>query len=270
MSTVDSDGVRLAVEVVGEGDPVTVVGHGLTQSRRDLGLVAPFLPGTKVLFDFRGHGESERPGPGHYSMGHFASDVHNVAEAFGATCAAGTSLGAGATLRLLCHQPDRFEKLVIILPARLGSGARAGLLRLADLLESHPLGRVADIVIAEEEAAGRFDGFPASKELRRQSILAMNRDGIPLAIRECIDDPPIRDPEPITRVSASALVIAQEGDPVHDAEVARELTEILPRAELLLFADRFALIRQIPALVSRVGAFLASEVGAGEVAEGSA
>jgi 3-oxoadipate enol-lactonase len=257
MSTVLSDGVRLAVEVVGEGDPVTVVGHGLTQSRRDLGLLAPFLPGTKVLFDFRGHGESQRPGPGHYSMDDFAADVDNVAEAFGATCAAGTSLGAGATLRLLCHRPDRFRKLVVILPARLGSEARAGLLRLADLLESHPLERVADMVIEEEEAAGRFENFPAARELRRQSILAMNRDGIPLAIRECIDDPPIRDPDPITRVTASALVIAQEGDPVHDADVARELTKILPQAELLLFPDRFSLIREIPAVVSRASAFLA-------------
>jgi pimeloyl-ACP methyl ester carboxylesterase len=268
MSTVLSDGVRLAVEVVGDGEPVTVVGHGLTQSRRDLGLLAPFLPGTKVLFDFRGHGESERPGPGSYSMDDFATDVDNVAKAFGATCMAGTSLGAGAALRLMSYQPDRFEKLVVILPARLRSEARAGLLRLAGLLETHPLDRVADIVIEEEEAAGRFNGFPAARELRRQSILGMNGDGIPLAIRECIDDPPIRDPEPITRVTASALVIAQEGDPVHDADVAHELVEILPRAELVLFGDRFALIREIPTLVSRVGAFLAS--AAEGVAEGSA
>lgn len=258
MPIVFSEGVRLAVEVIGDGEPVTVVGHGLTQSRRDLRLLAPFLPGTKVLFDFRGHGESERPGPGSYSMDHFAADVDNVAEAFGATCAAGTSLGSGAALRLLCHQPNRFEKLVVLLPARLRAEARAGLLRLADLLEAHPLEVVADIVMAEEEAAGRFDGFPASRDLRRQSILAMNRGGIPLAIRGCIDDPPIRDPEPITRVTARALVIAQEGDPVHDAEVARELAGILPRAELQVFPDRFALIREIPALVAKVSAFLAA------------
>jgi 3-oxoadipate enol-lactonase len=257
-SSVMSDGVRLAVEVVGEGEPVTVVGHGLTQARRDLALLAPFLPGTKVLFDFRGHGESERPGPAEYSMDHFASDVDNVATAFGATCAAGTSLGAGAALRLLCHRPDRFDKLVVILPARLKPEARTGLLRLADLLEAHPIEEVAEIVIAEEEAAGRFDGFPAAKEVRRQSILAMNRDGIPRAIRGCIDDPPIRDPEPIGRVTATGLVIAQEGDPVHDAEVARELTAMLPRAELVLFPDRFSLIREIPAVVAKVSAFLAS------------
>jgi 3-oxoadipate enol-lactonase len=246
----------LAVDVLGEGEPVTVIGHGLTQSRRDLSLLAPFLPGTKVLFDFRGHGESDRPGPGSYSMDHFAADVDNVAAAVGATCVAGTSLGAGATLRLLCHEPDRFEKLVIVLPARLQAEARSGLLRLAYLLEAHPLQEAADIAIAEEEAAGIFDGFPAAKDIRRYSILGMNRDGIPLAIRECVDDPPIRDPELIERVTAAALVVAQEGDPVHDADVARELAKMLPRAELLVFEDRFALIREVPALVSRVSAIL--------------
>jgi 3-oxoadipate enol-lactonase len=267
LATVRSDGVRLAVEVVGEGEPLTVVGHGLTQTRRDLALLAPFLPGTKVLFDFRGHGESERPGPAKYSMDHFASDVDNVAEAFGATCAAGTSLGAGAALRLLCHRPDRFDKLVVILPARLKPEARTGLLRLADLLEAYPIDEVAEMVIAEEEAAGRFDGFPAAKEVRRQSILAMNRDGIPGAIRGCIDDPPIRDPEPIGRVTATALVIAQEGDPVHDAEVARELAAMLPRAELVLFHDRFSLIREIPAVVAKVSAFLAGGSGSLETSQ---
>lgn len=82
-------------------------------------LFAPFLSGTKVLFDFRGHGDSERPGPGAYSMAHFAGDVEAVASTFGATCAAGVSLGSGAILRLLCSRPDRFERLVSLLPARL-------------------------------------------------------------------------------------------------------------------------------------------------------
>ena len=54
-------------------------------------------------------------------------------------------------------------------------------------------------------------------------------------------------------------MIAQEGDPVHDAEVARELTAMLPRAKLLVFQDRYALIREIPAVVAQVSAFLAGE-----------
>jgi 3-oxoadipate enol-lactonase len=256
--TVDSDGVRLAVDVVGEGEPVTLVGHGLTGSRRDFALLAPFVPGTKVLFDFRGHGDSDRPPPGSYSMNHFAADVDNVAEAFGATSLVGVSLGGGATLRLLRSTPDRFERLVFILPARVERSdvARAKLLRLADLLESRPIGEVAEAIVAEEERDGVFDRLPGSKERRRQAILAMNGDGIPRAIREVIDDPPIPDPTPIRKVTVPALVVGQQGDPVHRAEVARDLAATLPNAELVLFDGREAMLAQVAELTQRVAAFL--------------
>jgi pimeloyl-ACP methyl ester carboxylesterase len=257
---VESDGVRLAVDVIGDGPPVILIGHGLTGSRRDFALLAPFIPGTKVLFDFRGHGDSERPPAGSYSMNHFAADVDNVAGAFGATALVGVSLGGGATLRLLRSKPDRFERLVFILPARLerADSARAKLLRLADLLESRPVEEVADLVVEEEEQEGQFDRYPGARDLRRNAILAMNGDGIPRAIREAVDDPPVTDPEPIRQVAAPALVIGQEDDPVHRAEVARELAANLPNAELIVFENRYAMLAQVAELTQRVAAFLAS------------
>jgi 3-oxoadipate enol-lactonase len=255
---VESEGIRLAVEVVGEGKPVTVVGHGLTGSRRDFLLLAPFIPGTKVLFDFRGHGESERPPPGHYSMDRFAADVDSVAAAYGAGALVGVSLGGGAALRLLRSKPARFERLVFILPARLEptDGARTKLLRLADLLERHPVEEVSDLILAEEEAEGLFDRYPAWRDRRREAILSMNGDGLPRAIREVIDDPPVTDPEPLRRVVAPALVVGQEGDPVHRADVARELAATLPKGELVLFQDPDAMLAEVATLTQRVAAFL--------------
>jgi 3-oxoadipate enol-lactonase len=253
-----SDGVRLAVDVYGDGDPVTVVGHGLTGSRHDVAPLAPFIPGTTVLFDFRGHGDSERPGPGRYSMDDFAADVHHVAEAFGATAMVGISLGGGATLRLLHSIPDRFEHLVFLLPARLerDDEVRRRFRRLADLLESRPVEEVSDLIVDEEAAAGMYQGLLGEHDRRRAAILAMNRDGLPHAIRQSLDDPPVRDPAAIRRVRAPALVVGQEGDPVHRAEVARELASALPRADLVLYPSPFALMADIPALTRRVGAFL--------------
>jgi len=258
---VESGGVRLAVEVLGEGDPVTVMAHGLTQSRFELRLFAPFMPATKVLFDFRGHGESERPGPGSYGMEDFAADLEAVSDAFAATTLIGASLGAGAALRLLRRRPDRFEKLVILLPARLespeGDGARARLLRVADHLERYPIEEAAQRILAAEDADGVFDGSPGGREVRRQGLLRMNRDGMPSAIRQALGDPPLTDAEPLRLVRAPTLVIGQEGDPVHTARVARELAETLPNAELLMFPDPFAMMQDIPRLVGRIGAFIA-------------
>jgi 3-oxoadipate enol-lactonase len=258
MPKVMSDGVRLVADVHGEGDPVTVVGHGLTGNRTDLAVLAPFIPGTKVFFDFRGHGDSDRPAPGSYSMDEFGNDVDNVAEAFGATRLVGVSLGGGATLRLLHRKPDRFERLVFVFPARLEDSVpvRTKLLRLADLLEARPIPEVADIVVAEEEAEGMFTEQPAARDIRMGALLAMNADGIPHAIREAVDDPPLQDPEVLPRITAPALVVAQEGDPMHRAEVARELADALPNAELVVYPDRFALMKEIPSLTARIAEFL--------------
>ena len=77
--------------------PVTVFAHGLTNSRNELAAFTPFVAGTKVRFDFRGHGLSSVPETG-YRFADFARDLDAVARAYGATRAVGTSLGAGAIM----------------------------------------------------------------------------------------------------------------------------------------------------------------------------
>ena len=108
----------LYCEVDGEGEPVTVVAHGLTNNRNELAAFTPYVPGTKVRFDFRGHGRSSSPATG-FRFEDFARDVDAVASAYGATVAIGTSLGAGAIGNLVCRVPDRFERMVWLLPAGL-------------------------------------------------------------------------------------------------------------------------------------------------------
>lgn len=258
---VESGGVRLAVEVIGEGEPVSVVAHGLCQSRVELSALAPFIPGTKVLFDFRGHGESDCPPPGSYSMDHFAADIDAVASAYDASVLIGASLGGGAGGRLLTRDPDRFERMVILLPARLEADAasdevRARLLRVADALERYPLEEATRRIMEAEEAEGAFDDVSSARQTRLEALLRMNRDGIPHAIREVIDDPPVRDMAPIRGVMAPALVVGQEGDAIHTADVARELADALPNAELIMFPDPGAMVREIPMLVARIAAFM--------------
>ena len=90
--------------------------------------------------DFRGHGQSGRPPAGSDDFDHLAEDLLSaVADAYGATVVAGGSMGAAATLRVLEENPTRFEKLIILLPARLEAGDETyvRLSRMADLLEAH-------------------------------------------------------------------------------------------------------------------------------------
>jgi 3-oxoadipate enol-lactonase len=255
-----SDGTELFVDVVGEGRPVVLLAHGLTGNRNEFAIFAPFLPGTKVLMDFRGHGDSARPPAGSYTFDHLAGDVAAVADAFGVTVVAGGSMGAAATLRLLESDPARFDRLIILLPARLevGDETYTRLARMADLLEEHGPERTADIVIEEEDASGAFDQFPASRDYRRAAILAMNSDGVPHAIRGVINDQPVRDPERIRLVTAPTLIIAQEGDSFHSTDVARELAAVMPNSELVVLPDQHAMLREIPMLMAKVHQLMAS------------
>src|SRR5437763_1309648 len=149
------DGVQLSCHVVGEGEPVTVMGHGLTSTYRDFEIFAPFLPGTKVMFDFRGHGDSECPPPGSYTTEDFAQDLNAVAKEYEATCAAGVSLGVAAIMRLLVTEPDRFEKLILLLPGRIPvhPQVKERLLHLGDLLERYSVEEAADITLASPRSA---------------------------------------------------------------------------------------------------------------------
>ena len=97
MAELVTEDVTLHVDVDGEGEPVTLLAHGLTNSCRELAQLTPLVPGTKVRFCFRGHGHSSSPQRG-YRFVDFARDVEAVADAYRAEVAFGTSLGAGAII----------------------------------------------------------------------------------------------------------------------------------------------------------------------------
>src|SRR5881398_144915 len=118
MAEVRTEDAVLHVEVDGEGDPVTILAHGLTNSCRELADLTPLVAGTKIRFCFRGHGHSSSPESG-YRFADFARDLEAVADRYEADVAIGTSLGAGAICNLVTRSPDRFRKLVLLLPAGL-------------------------------------------------------------------------------------------------------------------------------------------------------
>jgi 3-oxoadipate enol-lactonase len=255
------DGTRLHVEVDGSGDPVTVLAHGLTNSCMELSAFTPLAPGTKVRFCFRGHGHSGTPEPGHYRFADFASDVEAVASQYGATRAVGTSLGQGAITRLLATAPDRFERIVFVLPAALdvplSAGALEGFDRTATLLETLP----ADEAVARiVDDSGRAEAYAEQPWLRDVDMLLwqdLQPVGVARSLREVTRDVAITDRQLLRRVEAPAIVIAREGDPIHPADLAHVLVDLLPNAELLMLGSEAELYASIPMLVERVADFLA-------------
>jgi pimeloyl-ACP methyl ester carboxylesterase len=128
--------------------------------------------------------------------------------------------------------------------------------RLSAAVERFPLPEAVERILDAEAAEGAFDEWDGQRDLRRETLLGLHPQAVPHAIRECIDDPPVSDPAQLRAVTARAMVIGHEADPVHDASVARALAEALPNAELVLYPSYHALLRETPAIIQRVGAFL--------------
>jgi 3-oxoadipate enol-lactonase len=255
---IHTEDATLYCEVEGEGEPVTVLAHGLTNNRNELAAFTPLVPGTKVRFDFRGHGRSSSP-PDAYRFADLARDVDAVAGAFGATVAVGTSLGAGAIGNLVCRVPDRFERMVWLLPAGLDRPfTLAGrYVELAGTLEGKTAAEALDAVLNDSERVARYLETPWRLEVDRVLWEHRDPDGLARAIRGAVTDFPIPDRERLRKVHIPTLIVSIEGDDIHPAELGRIFAELLPNAELIEFSGPQDLFDQIPSLVQRVSAFIA-------------
>jgi pimeloyl-ACP methyl ester carboxylesterase len=115
------DGVRIAYEVAGEGDPVVLI-HGFAAGRGQNWKTPGWYEtldgaGYQVIaLDCRGHGESDKPHDSKF-YGHdvMARDVLAVMDAAGASTAhvMGYSMGGFIAMHLLLENPERIRKVVI-------------------------------------------------------------------------------------------------------------------------------------------------------------
>ena len=227
------DGV--AFHVLGSGSPVTLFAHGLGGSSGETRPLASKVPGTRVLLDFRGHGASA-PLPDDWDYALLADDLLAVADAVGAEAAVGLSLGAGALLRVLSRTPDRFARVAFVLPAAIdevrSDGATRRLERLGEAINAQDLDRVAEILMSEVPAASRERRGVATLVRRRAAQLSSRPAPRPMRA-----DRPVLDRAALADVRVPALVVGQDGDPLHRLDVATELAGLLPAGDLLALPE---------------------------------
>jgi len=247
----------LHVETDGEGEPVTVLAHGITNNCRELSQLTPLFPGTKVRFCFRGHGHSSAPETG-YAFADFARDIDDVAKAYGARLAVGTSMGQAALCTLLAQDPDRFERMVFLLPGGIDQPFEHAdkYLQMADLMSTLPPEDAIETILNDPERTAGYVKAPWLREIDKMMWHEQNTVGLARAIRDIVNDVPLADGEVLRRVTAPVLMIAREGDPIHPAEVALRLAELLPNSELHMFHDEVDMFEAMPRLVMRVNDFL--------------
>ncbi len=243
--------------VTGAGAPVTVFAHGLAGSIADTRPLASAVTGTRVFFQFRGHGRSAAPA-GAWSFAELAADLAGVATAHAATRALGVSLGAGALCRLLTADPTRFERLVFFLPAALDTPpAPASRDRFDTLLTALTSGDAARVeLLLADDVPAALAASPAARAYLRERAAVLLADPPARQLATVLRDPPCPDPGLLAAVTAPALVLAARGEPRHPVPVAERLAAALPAATLHVYDEPAPVWTARADLRTRISGFL--------------
>ncbi|HET7454419.1 MAG TPA: alpha/beta hydrolase [Solirubrobacterales bacterium] len=230
-------------EAEGEGPPV-VLCHGITATRRYVvhGSRALARAGHRVVvYDARGHGESERAPVGEgYGYPQLVDDLERVvaAQVGGERfLLGGHSMGAHTAVAYALRHPERLAGLAAIGPTFLG--------------EIRPESIEYWDGLAAALEAGGVDGFVAYIGERqgidprwRESVLRFTRErmlrqgdlgALAEALRQVPRSRPFESMEELARLEVPALVVAgnDDADPGHPYAAAAAYAEALPRAELI-------------------------------------
>lgn len=246
MSEATNDGVRIAYEVLGDGEPLLFV-HGLGYDRRGWGPLPALLAADfqVLLFDNRGVGESDVP-EGPYAVSQMAADAVAVLDGAGVERAhvLGVSLGGYIAQEIALTFPDRVRKLV------LGSTAPGG-------TRSHPMPQVG------LEAFGRFPAMEREAGLRLMVETSLGAHGVrerPELVEEIFAYRLERAPtlagwqaqayagatfdayDRVPGIAAPTLVIQGGADTVVDPRNADLLAELIPDARVEVVPERGHLV----------------------------
>jgi 3-oxoadipate enol-lactonase len=118
MRITTSDGIELAVEVDGSGPGLLLV-HGFGGAKEDFSAHVPALARdhTVVIFDHRGHGESDKPADrAAYTIERLATDILEVADAcrLDRFRLLGHSMGGMVGRQVPLREPERVEALIMM------------------------------------------------------------------------------------------------------------------------------------------------------------
>jgi pimeloyl-ACP methyl ester carboxylesterase len=260
------NGIDLHYEVSGEG-PTLVWLHGLLGSiarARQFGEGMDGLPerGVRLIaWDARGHGESGyTANESDYSWAAHAEDLRALLDELGIDRAAigGGSMGAGVSVTFALAHPERVEKLVLPAPPPLAGTigpAQQIFGGLAALIENVGLEKAADIVLGLPDYVAMKEKDAKQYAYMREWLSGIREDAAPAAIRGLLNGPALAE-DRFAEITAPALIVAHEGDPIHPAATAERLHEAIAGSRLVVAPDANYYRERREELVETVAAFL--------------
>ena len=241
---VESDGVRLTGEEVGEGPPIVLL-HGVTATRRYVlhGSLTLARRGYRLVsYDARGHGESSpAPEDERYGYPELTADLGAVlADRCPSERAVlcGHSMGCHTAAAYALDNADRIAALVLAGPVTLGIPATdevlAGWDRLADGLERGGVEGFMDAYEADlsVEPSWRETALRITRERMERH---RHPEAVARAVREVPRSLPFEGLAELETLDVPSLVVASydEADPGHPYAMAEAWADALPDARLV-------------------------------------
>ena len=238
----DSQGVKIAYEIRGDGEPLALV-HGLAYDRNGWGRFPDLLAQRfrVVLIDNRGVGESDEP-EGPYAVAQMAADVVAVLDDAGIerTNLFGVSLGGYIAQELALAYPERLAKLVLASTAPGGPKAHPMPAAGLEAFGKYPtMEREAGLRLMVENSLGErgvrdlpglVDEIFAYRLAHAPSLAAWQAQAYAGATFDSYDR--------IGAIQAPTLVVQGGADNVVDPRNAELLGELIPNARVEIVPER--------------------------------
>lgn len=227
---------RLHVEIHGDGPKVTLLMPGLLLDsglHRRLARDLADQGHRVVLLEMLGHGRSDKPRRASaHRIERYADHVVVVLDELGIDQAVigGVSLGANVALTAAFRSPDRVRGLLLEMPVLEHATPIAALLFVPLLLAMHGLGPLARAVT---RLAGRLPRTPDDSLNAFLNTASMAPAEINAVLHGVLMGSQAPTEEERATITAPALVIGHQADPLHPFDDAERLTRQLPNARMV-------------------------------------
>ena len=234
---VTADGISTHYHEAGEGDPVVLL-HGSAWANWQHTIPALAKTSRVLAFDLVGYGATERPETIRYSLRSWTDHVWAVLDALGLdrVSVVGNSLGGRLALQMAEDDSSRLNKIVLMGSPGVGMTVTEGLKALRGYEPSPENMRalltgyfaVDKSIITDDLVRIRYEASaaPGAHEAYRLMYFDPRHDGSNLAITQ----------EQVRAVTVPTLLVHGREDQVVPPEVSWTMVNLLPDADLHLFA----------------------------------